>query len=130
MQKKNSLKRVKNVVFFLFCILVHRPMGGYIPSAPLGTLLVLGLTTSVNTLHKIIPKISVLHCEVTMLIQQIRNAVVEVFVLIMKGRGTEHPMLQYFSTLMTTHLWKNSLILNSKVINIQQCCSTIVMKSW
>ena len=25
---KNSLKRAKNVLFFLFCILVDRPMGG------------------------------------------------------------------------------------------------------
>ena len=27
-QKKNNLRRAKNVVFFLFCILVDRAMGG------------------------------------------------------------------------------------------------------
>ena len=38
---KNSLKRAKNVVFFLFCILVDRPMQGVIapPALPLATLL-------------------------------------------------------------------------------------------
>ena len=34
---KNSLKRAKNVIFFLFCILVGRPMeGGYSPRLPHG----------------------------------------------------------------------------------------------
>ena len=32
--EKNNLKRVKNVVFFLFCILVDRPMKGAIAPAP------------------------------------------------------------------------------------------------
>ena len=34
---KNSLKKAKNVKFFLFCILVDRPMeGGYSPRLPQG----------------------------------------------------------------------------------------------
>ena len=37
---KNSLKRAKNVVFSLFCILVDRPMGGAVfPASPMATLL-------------------------------------------------------------------------------------------
>ena len=31
---KDSLRRAKNVVFFLFCILVNRPMGGDIAPPP------------------------------------------------------------------------------------------------
>ena len=66
-------------------------MRSYSPPCPLGALLVLGVTTSVNTLHKIIPKISVPHCEVTMFIQQICNAVVEIFVLIMEAQVRKSP---------------------------------------
>ena len=37
---KNSLKKAKNVIFFLFCILVDRPMEGIIaPASPMATLL-------------------------------------------------------------------------------------------
>ena len=46
---KNSLRRAKNVVFFLFCILVDRPMGRAIASPrtplPLATLLTQNITT-------------------------------------------------------------------------------------
>ena len=35
----NGLKSAKNVVFFLFCILVDMPMGGHSPPPPLATLL-------------------------------------------------------------------------------------------
>ena len=40
-RKKNSLKRAKNVIFSLFCILVDRSMGGeaIAPASPMATLL-------------------------------------------------------------------------------------------